>query len=176
MIVDYLMEALAGRYDPEVDPDPALREERVAAARLYLWSTGLGITETAVQQGRAIPNPGRRETIDRTVALKLPEWRVPEGLRAWVDRRVEELRVHHDPADCRILAEVEACGATAAPGAGLVLLTFDRRFRTRLQPHTQVQMRTPSERWAALAIPRGTPPRWQPAPSSPIASVTWWHW
>jgi len=130
-----------------------------------------------VRQGQAIPDPARRAAFDHEVAIKLPEWQTPEVSRDWVAERAKQLVEHHgDLADCRIVAEVEACVALGGDPEHAVLLTFDRRLRTRLQPHTQVRLLAPSTSWDSLGIPSGASPRWTPTATNPLASANWWRW
>ena len=64
MILSYLAEAMAGDYDPKRDPDSALREERVAAFRLFLWCR-VGVGTTAVEQAMRTLDAGQRTRLER---------------------------------------------------------------------------------------------------------------
>jgi hypothetical protein len=89
-----------------------------------------------------------------------------------IERRALALQPHHqenDLDDCRIVAEVELDGEV------LVLVTNDRKLRS-LAPHTWIRLERPSDYWATLAIPRGTPPLWTPADGHPLEHETWWRW
>ena len=119
----------------------------------------------------------RRAAFDREVAIKLAEWQTPEASRDWIRARVGQLYEHHkDRADCRIVAEVEACVPVGSSPERAALLTFDRRLRNRLQPQTTVRLLAPSAYWDSLNIPRGAPPRWTPTATNPLASASWWRW
>ena len=55
-------------------------------------------------------------------------------------------------------------------------VTFDGVLKAHLQAHATVALRSPSEQWTALRIPRGTPPHWQPRRGHPLHGADWWRW
>jgi len=160
---------MADGYDPAVDTDTALRPERIAAFRLFLW-TELFIPPTVLQQLSATRSPERRQVLLDTVKWNPAKPPIKaEALPAISARAEALLAFHRDPADCSIVTEAEYFGASA-------LLSFDQQLRRRLQFHTDLALHSPSEHWQCLAIPRETPPRWTPDPSNPMSRQTWWHW
>jgi hypothetical protein len=48
-------------------------------------------------------------------------------------------------------------------------VTLDGDLMYHLQAHATVVLRSPSEHWTALQIPRGTPPHLAASPRSPLA-------
>lgn len=168
MILSYLAEAMAGDYDPRLDADDALRDERVAAFRLFLWAS-VGVGETAVEQATRTRDAAWRSQLDRLVMIHLPEYRVPDADMPHVDSRTIELnQIHGDAEDCRIVAEAEALGVGLA--------TFDFEMQKKLAAHAEVPLRGAGEYWRELAVPRGTRPHLEPAWDNPIGATTWWRW
>ena len=164
MILSYLAMAIAGNYQPEPG------EERVASLRLFIWGADLGVSETPLSQSQKTPDPEHREELDRLVTILLPEFGVPDGAEADVAARVLELvALHGDAEDCRIVAEAGALEAG-------VLITFDKRMRRRLERVSRVPILYPTELWAKLAIPRGTPPIWEPDVTNPLSRESFWRW
>ncbi len=169
MILTYLAEAMAGDYQPDRDADSALRNERVAAFRLFLWHR-LGVGETAVKQSQRTLSSEWLERLDRLVMIHLSEYRVSDARSAGMNSRVQELVCYHsDPEDCRLVAEAEALGVDC-------LVTFDSRLMKRLSPRTGVHLCGAAVYWIELGIPRGTPPTIVPAWTNPIRNRNWWHW
>lgn len=169
MIVHYLVQAMSEGYNPTDDPNDHLRLERVAAFQLFLWSE-LNIPPTVVDQLSAAQDANLRARLERLVILHLGEPHLPSAsVLAMLQRVVALQGFHSDEGDCRIVAESEVIGASA-------LLSFDHRLRRRLAPHTALQLLTPSDYWERLEIPRGTPPRWSPAPNNPMGKMNWWNW
>ncbi len=169
MILSYLAEAMAGDYDPKRDPDVKLREERVAAFRLFLWCR-VGVGKTAVEQAMRTLDAGHRRRLQQLVMVQLPELQVPDEALGWADSRTRVLTAFHsDSEDCRILAEAEALRARC-------VVTFDLRMQKRLGPHSQVGLLGAAMYWRDLAIPRGTPPNLRPAWGNSIGGDDWWEW
>jgi hypothetical protein len=169
MIVDYLVHAMEIGYNPSADPDQVLATERVAAFRLFLWND-LTVLPTVLSQLAATRDPTWRYRLEQLVLIHLPEAQIPARAMPALEARATVLAAHHrDDLDCRIVAEAEWIQAAS-------LVSFDHRLRKRLGNHTALPLVTPSEYWEQLAIPRGMPPRWAPAPSNPMSLETWWHW
>lgn len=169
MILSYLEAATAVGYQPQDDPTH-LRDERIAAVRLFLWDE-LAVGEPAIRQCRAISDPETRARLDSFVgALMAPFARYSQETEGVVTLRAAEmLTLHADPKDCRVVAEAEALGAA-------VLVTFDKRLRNRLAGSSKVKILFPTERWTELEIPRGMRPRVLPEGSNPLAHENWWRW
>jgi hypothetical protein len=169
MIADYLVQAMHVGYNPATDPDGALAAEREAAFRLFLWAE-MTVPPTVLVQLSDTNDRTWRDTLERVVLIHLPEAQIPPASLPWIQSRTQALvGFHVDAFDCRIVAEAETIRAAA-------LLTFDHRLRKHLNSHATLPIITPSEYWARLAIPRGTPPLWAPSPSNPVSGETWWHW
>ena len=145
-VVTYFVEAAQSDYVPSLDSDVHLAAEREAAFRIAL-TYGLLLLPTAHREIEAIPNLAvllkHRESLTapfRPTNLSHPEF-APH-----IDKRTRDLLHYHpDEEDCRILAEAEELRSD-------VLLTFDGAFQRRLQPHTSIALRKPSE----LEIPKDT--------------------
>ena len=169
MIIDYLEQAMDLGYNPTTDLDRALAPEREAVFRLFLWAE-MTVLPTVLSQVAATKDSAWRRTLEKLVLIHLPEAQVPAAAMPTIETRAQELLPYHgDAFDCRIVAEAESIAAAA-------LLSFDHHLRKRLGAHTALPLLAPSEYWAWLAIPRGTTPRWTPAPSNPLSQETWWHW
>lgn len=165
MILSYLEEAMSPDYDPR---DTDLDEQRIAALRLYLWTT-LAVGETAVKESERAREPVRTR-LDRFVTVLLPEWHVPVHDEARLEARTKELSsLHRGIEDCRIVAEAELIGVPT-------LLTFDKDLQRRLRAAARVSILTPVEQWERLAIPRGTPPLRRPDATNPLSGRNFWHW
>ena len=164
-IATYLLQAMYGELD-----GTNLDEERKAAFRIFLWSDiPLGVTPAVKSEIEKIPTLRDRIRHERLEEIHLIDIGL-DMVQAHVHVRASELRgFHTGEADCVALAEAELsnCGA---------LLTLDDKLIRHLQLKSKVRIVKPSEYWLALAIPRGTPPRWSPAATNPLFSAPWWHW
>ena len=168
MILSYLEHAMTVGYDPAAD-DQALAEQKIAALRLFFW-TNLAVGETAVAQSQRARDPAIRRQLDRLVAIQLPEYRVPDDERNALEIRARELtRLHGDAEDCRIVAEAELIGVPT-------LLTFDKTMQKRLHQAARVEIRSPTEHWEMLAIPRGRNPIREPHSTNPLSRRDFWRW
>ena len=166
----FLVEAMSHGYVPATDPS-SVSAERVAMLRVFLYSTdSLYITPTVRKQYEYIANNPRRGfhwDVDRFFLVEAFGNADPPS----IDARVAYLRtLHSGDGDCRIAAEAELAGLR-------LLLSRDEKFAKRLngalRPLTVVR---PSEYWTALAVPRGTRPRFTPAPANPLSAADWWRW
>jgi hypothetical protein len=168
MVLSYLVEAMDDGYDPEKD-DEALGRQRLAALRLFLWAE-IAVGETAVEQSQRTRDESWREKLGRLTSILVPELVVPEEGHQWLARRTDRLgEWHNDPEDCRIVAEAEGLRA-------LAVVTFDKTLKKKLAGHAELPILFPSEYWERLNVAPGTPPRWTPHPSNPLADKSWWPW
>src|SRR5437867_12011861 len=107
-VVTYFLDANRDDYDPALDPDPALRVQRVAAFRLWIYTDNPAVVPTVQQEVVAIRQPdAHREHFNWTfyhLHEVLPTWLDGDRL----DARTTELSAFHSgAADCRIVAECE---------------------------------------------------------------------
>ena len=168
MILSYLEEAMTLGYDPALD-DEALARERVAALRLYLW-TELAVGGTALKQTERNRQPAVKRQREQLVAILMPEYRVPEHEQSTLNQRTVELtQLHRDEEDCRIVGEAELLQANW-------LITFDKKLKRRLDGEARVKLRSPSELWNELQIPRGTRPIREPDPTNRLSGASFWRW
>jgi hypothetical protein len=78
-------------------------------------------------------------------------------------------KYHSGKVDCQLVAEAEIVDAST-------LLSYEKKMIRNLRPRTTVDLLLPTEYWRRLDIPRGTPPKWTPAPSNPLAAAAFWRW
>lgn len=169
MIVDYLEQAMELGYNPKQDPDQCLAPEREAVFRLFLWSE-LIVPGAVLCQLEEIKDVVWRDKLKKLVLVHMGEALIPPEYESAIEARTEELNKYHsDTFDCWIVAEAETIGASA-------FLSFDHKLRKRLNTIINMPLLTPSEYWEKIAIPRGTQPKWIPAPSNPMSRETWWKW
>lgn len=150
-------------------PTDQLAGERVALLRIYLYAAATLWTVPTVKQEFERIRDAERLANHRAATSVLFGVRPLQRPDAVASRAAGLLKLHQKPADCRIVAEVEDVG-------GRVLLTFDGDLVRRIKGHTPLKLRTPSQFWGELAIPRGAKPRTVPAPENPLAGQTWWRW
>jgi hypothetical protein len=153
-----------------VPNDPAA-EQRIAAVRLFLWCDPQIVPTVRLEASRIL-SPAKLEEHMRFIDYSFAEITLDGPQTLASERRANELLAYHPTGidDCRIVAETEQ--APEIP----VLVTFDRDLKRNLRPHTRLRIETPTECWAALNIPHGTPSQWTPASSHPLANEPWWHW
>jgi len=167
MVLSYLAHAMAPGYEPGRDPD--LDSERIAALRLLMVTSGLGVGNTAAREALETPDHVHRVEIQLLIDSTLLEDEVLPELHEAYESRVAELqRVHPEENDCRILAEAEMCRVR-------VLLTFDKTMQRRLAPVANVEVVFPSVEWDRLAA---TSPRAisVPHPTNPLSRRDFWKW
>lgn len=168
MILSYLVQVMTPGYRP--GSDARLDPERVAAFRLFLWSS-LVVGPTAIRQSQQTPDPAHRERLDRLVGINLGEFNIEDHKRAELADRTLMLMEHHgDKRDCEILAEAEVTQGIAA------VLTFDRAMRKRLGPVARIAVLEPTQWWKKLGIPRGAAPNFEPHASNWLSRETFWRW
>ena len=163
-ILNFLLHAMQyGDFPRTQDVD--VRAQQVATFRLYLWR-GLGsVGRILVNEISKHPHEGKREWLERIAFYQLNAvWVQDEDIERWKARAAERGTI-----DCQLVAEAEIVGAST-------ILTFDKKMVRNLRPHTTIDLMTPDEYWTSLAIPRGTPPKWSPAASNPLATATFWRW
>jgi predicted nucleic-acid-binding protein len=150
--------------------DALVRDEQVATFRLYLWEGLGGVGRVAVDEVAKHPHEEKREWLQSIISTQLPEVRVEdEDMDEW-KARAAELRKHHGgELDCRLVAEAEIVGAST-------LVSLDKKMIRALRRYAKIDLQTPTECWAALGIPKGTPPKWTPAASNPLSAATFWRW
>jgi hypothetical protein len=161
----YLISA-AERIDGPVGPQA---DEKVALFRSFLYGPPLTLTETVVGEYGAIRSEQRRKSHSTWSLVNFNRFRSGDSACVIAMRAVHFNAFHSGTNDCRILAEAEAAGMRA-------LVTFDFRFRRRLQQETAVALLTPVEYWESLAVAPGSIPKTIPAPANPLAEQTWWKW
>ncbi len=168
-ILTFFLDANRGAF--RLAPDEPLANERIAAFRLFLYCRPV-IVPSVTDEAAAISLAAKQEEQLRFIANNFVE-PVPEDTLDWaIEARLPELLRHHPTGEkeCRILAEVEVVGGVP------VLVTFDHAFRRDLAPQTRIRLQSPTECWASLKIPRGTPPQWTPGEGHPLERETWWRW
>jgi predicted nucleic-acid-binding protein len=167
-ILDFLLHAMMHGDFPRTN-DAGVRAQQIATFRLFLW-TELAIGRVAVGEVQQHPHPEKREWLQRIIDNQLPEvWVQDDDVERWKARAIE-LETHHvGKLDCQLVAEAEIVGAST-------LLSFDKKMVRNLGPHAKVGVEFPTEHWDALAIPRGTPPKWTPAETNPLATASFWRW
>jgi predicted nucleic acid-binding protein len=168
-ILTYFLDGNRGDYS--LAPDDPLRDQRVAAVRLFLFCKPV-IVPTVRAEASRIVNPTKAEEHMRFIENQFAEFNPDEQQAASIERRADELLRHHPKGtnDCRILAEVEEDGGIP------VLVTWDKDFRGHLASRTCIRLEAPVECWEGFNIPRGSPLVWTPAPGHPLANETWWRW
>jgi len=171
-VLDYLVRAMTEGYHPEIDPDPILAKEKVAAFRIFLYIDAIAVGPTV--------NSEIEETEDREFRHKLTDLRdnlLVELVNidaTEVEKRAQFLSQFHKGErnwrDCLVVGEAEIGGLE-------VLLTFDNDLKKRLNGRTgSLRIMTPSEYWSQMNIPRGQRPRWSPGRTNPLYRATWWRW
>jgi hypothetical protein len=167
-VLTFFLDANRGEYT--VAPSDPLREERIAAFRLFLYCRPFIVRTVATEAGRIRNGPKLKEHM-ASVGTNFAECLPDDDQIEAIERRARSLEPHHrgQMDDCRIVAETELCGVPA-------LVTFDTRLRKALSPQTKIRIQTPGRCWQSLAIPRGTAPQWSPAHGHPLATETWWRW
>jgi hypothetical protein len=170
-ILTYFLDALSGTYDPDLDPNPTIARERVAAFRLFLYGPKLYIVPAVKKEAERIRHVDKRETHLRWIYYSLGEvlesWYEEDDVKA---RQQKYLGFHKGEMDCRAVAEAEAGGMDA-------FLTYDHQLLKALAGRTEkISLKRPSEYWNDLAIPPGTPPTLSPHTTNPLAKASWWRW
>lgn len=183
MVWTHLVNAFSGIYTPEGQPDPRLREQEVAVVRLSFWGVEMYIPPTVQVEVGRIRDPCCLQAHRLLRNIVLEEIQAEQLDKTFIAQRVAVLSKFHkgrrDQGDCRIVAEAEAAWPSDigfCPGRIARLLTLDDGLRKHLTGHALVALVEPAAYWEELAIPRGTRPRWTPAPSNPLSQVSWWRW
>jgi hypothetical protein len=167
MILSYLVQVLAPNYSPTGEP---LDDERIATLRLHFYGVVLGVGKVAIREMGRTRDVLHREEIDRLIAILLEEPELPPAAGPRMEERARELmRVHPHEADCLVVAEAELLGADC-------LITFDKRMRNSLDGVATVEILFPTQLWARLGIPRGTPPKIRPHRRNPLNDEKFWRW
>jgi hypothetical protein len=170
-ILTYFLQAASGLYNFSNDWQRDLRAERLAAMRLFLYGAQLVIVPKVMKEAEDIGHSPKRkhhlEWIWVHFAQVLPTAVDEQEVSA---REAGYLALHAKEKDCRAVAEAESAELER-------FLTFDKKLLKHLAGNTErILVQTPSQCWADLAIPTGTPPKWEPAPTNPLAEVDWWRW
>jgi len=161
------MAAMQGSYHPDDDRDENLRDQRVAAYRLFLCAD-VAIAPTASTQIMNTPNQEKRKALDKLVSIHFLEPQIPEELLNRTRARAADLvQYHSDERDCLIVAEAEILGFDA-------VVTFDRKMRRRLAERARVAILSPIEALDRIGIVKKSP-RKRPAQGNPNSQETWWR-
>jgi len=171
-VLDYLVRAMTEGYDPEIDLDPILAREKVAAFRLFLYIDAIAVGQTVSREIEKTRNPEFRPKLTGLRDNLLVELVNIDATD--VEKRARFLSQFHKGKrnwrDCLVVGETEIGGLE-------VLLTFDNDLKKRLKGRTgSLRIMTPSEYWSQMNIPRGQRPRWSPAKDNPLCHATWWPW
>jgi hypothetical protein len=161
----YLISALEG----VAAPTDSLAEQKVALARLYLYTPGtVWVSPTVEREFLRIRDEARRTSHVNWTSVLFGVRPLNDG--AAVEGRAATLGSFHADLDDRlVLAESEDIGFAT-------LLSFDTRFVNRLSHHARLLLTEPAAFWASLGIPRGATPDKVPAFGNPLAAETWWRW
>ena len=167
-VLTFFLDANRGQY--AASPDDPLRDERIAAFRLFLFCRPFIVRTVTAEAGRIKNVPKLKEHmafIWGSFAECVPD----DDQIQLIEARARSLEPHHPGQmdDCRILAETESCDVPT-------LVTFDTQLQKRLAAHTKIRIQMPVECWQALAIPPGAPPQWSPAAEHPLSRESWWRW
>jgi len=155
-----------------VRPTDDLALEKIALFRLYLYLPAtLEVTPTVEAECAKIRNVTRRELHESFISVLFGQLPPPSAhIAHLIDNRATELGYYHKGInDCRILAECEFSTFD-------YLLTYDDRFHKNLSGRSKVNLQKPSELWANLGIPKGTPPTKRPHSTNPLDKEQWWVW
>lgn len=167
--LSYLVDAM---YSCE-RPLDNLADQKIALLRTYLYRDEILFISSTVhseyQKIKDALNKERHEGISDIVLDDVPE----SNPKAIEDRFYYYTNFHKgqkNKKDCRILAESELGGCR-------YLLTYDFKYLSRLKEKTEtIKMKTPSEFWSLLNIPKGARPARTPSPTNPLSNQTWWIW
>jgi hypothetical protein len=155
-----LVEAGAGSSAP-ADP------ETVAVVRVYLYSGPIVLVPTVLVEMTDEGLTTRTGFGD----FQFEQVDADEFYRGCVKGMSERyLDLHPDPRDCHVVAEAECARVRT-----FVTLKDDLLdgLRGRIE---SLELRTPSEHWAALGIGPGTEPTRRLPPGHPLREVAWWRW
>jgi hypothetical protein len=167
-ICTYLVQAWT---DDGPDLSDPLYEEKIALVRLIFNKYGaFHVAPTVIREYGKIPDPQIRFAHQDFNFFSMIR---PEDL-ADVESRTLKYSQHHpgekNLSDCGVVAETESCDVE-------VLLSFDSDLIKRLKSKTQtLRILKPSELWAELAIPMGSPRQYSPHENNPLSAKTWWRW
>jgi hypothetical protein len=167
-VLTYFLNGNRGEYS--WTSDQSLTDQAIAAVRLYLYCRTF-VTPTVKAEALRIRDEAKHEEHLRFICTNFGELNPDRDQKEAIERRARELQPRHierDLDDCRIVAEVEQDDDIP------VLATYDFKIRS-LASHTRIRIETPVECWAAFGIPRGTAPKWTPAPDHPLHDETWWR-
>lgn len=162
----YLVEALQDVHEP-VD---LLADERKALVWLFLrGEPALCTVPCNDREIRAISDNARREWHLQWLSMALST-AVPSSHSDVVERTCVNLTAHDSSPDCAAVAEAASADCVA-------FLSCDKRLLSRLSAYAApMQLLRPSLFWASLSIPRGSPARWRPHSSNPLAAQAWIKW
>lgn len=114
---------------------------------------GFRLLPTVERQIKAIPDLTRLLKHQQSLMTLFSPTNLnyPEFVSKINERERTLLEHHSDKTDCRILAEAEAVESE-------ILLTLDKNFQKRLQPHTDIDLLKPTQ----FKIVPGTPLKFRP--------------
>ena len=166
----YLLQANRGGYDPDMDPDAELANQRKALLLLWLYTDNPVIVPTVARENQRI-----RDAHKRHEHQTWTQFHFHEVLEKWldadqIDARVAELEAFHKkPSDCRIVAECEGVKSVTVDA----LATFDGKLLKKLRERSRVPIATPDECWRRAAVAPGTKPQVTLGPEHPLFGVPW---
>lgn len=173
-IAAYLIDAIEIGYSPFEDFRTGLAPERIAAYRIYVYAGTPFVVPTVRNEIEQTRDPDRHWKPLNTVAYQFNEIGEQDLSPQCVAERAEAYRAYHrgphNERDCRIVAEAECAGLD-------VLLTFDVNLKKALVDRTSsLAIKSPSEYWQELGLPRGLEPKHAPAQGNVLALAKWWRW
>ena len=173
-VITYFLDANQTGYDPNVDPDASLAEQRVAAFRLFLYcKTDPVVLPTIGKEVESIRDAQRRREHTRWTHYHWHEVLANSLNADRVNARAQELSDWHSGVsnanDCRIIAEGEQTHVVA-------FVTFDASLIRNLRDHASMFIGTPTECWQRATVPHGTSPSMVLEPEHPLFKATWWRW
>ncbi len=139
--------------DLALSTDPQ-RWEWIATFWLFQFCDA-SVVSTVTEEAEAIPNQARQTAHLNAVGVQFHEINPHDDEMPTLRRRAEELaRIHADKNgfnDCLILAIAEAAKIP-------IVVTLDRRFRTKLGSSTDLQLLTPVDACRSVGIPDSAKP------------------
>jgi predicted nucleic acid-binding protein len=153
-------------------PQSKFASEQISLARLFFYlpsNFALEFGPTVKREYERIRDVSQRNEHESWAAVLFHQFTPPDPL-AVIDCAARLSQLHNDLDDCRIVAECWNSGIST-------LLTYDGNILKNLAPHsTAPGIKTPTEFWNSLSIPKGSPPTYVPMIGNPLRNETWWRW